>query len=86
MANNTVPVPVNREIYDAIKKVVANRKMTMSVFCNTILKEFISEYKEDKILLTIPYELTENNKDDLSDWVSVRMKAIVESYYGNGDE
>lgn len=76
-------VGIKDETYELVRKASAKKNVTMSVFADTILKEFAFEGKEHKVLFTIPPEV-KRNKETLKEWLKVRMEAIYDSYYPSG--
>lgn len=74
-------ITVKQETYDRLKRTADKKKISISILADTILKEFIFEEKEHKIILTIPYELTKGNQEGFSNWLKERMEAVMNIYY-----
>ena len=79
MAKNSVGLTDNN--YETLKKVASNKKTSLSGLVNMILKEFADDSKDEKVIISVPSLLTKRNKDQLREWLRLRMDAIVEAYY-----
>lgn len=79
MAKNSVGLTDSN--YEMLKKVASDKNTSLSGFVNTILKEFAVENKDEKVILTVPSLLTKRNKEQLREWLQLRMNAIIAAYY-----
>lgn len=79
--SSRLTVGLTKENHELLKKAAVRRGVNMSVVANAILQEFGVADRDEKVILTIPSNLTKRNKEGFKEWVRSRMDALMNAYY-----